>query len=197
MASPTRPTKAKPSVCARRPARVRALGDRVDDRAEARRCEGRAPQIQSAPPRLFGVGRDHLDRGDRERDGDREIDEEDHPPVGELREQTTSEDADRRARAADCTPGGERLCLCESVEAGRDDRQRCRREHRRAEALTGTRREERAGGSREGRGERGEGEDGEPRQEQAAPSEEVSGSTTEEQEAPEDEGVAGDRPADL
>ena len=48
-----------------------------------------------------------------------------------------------------------------------------------------------------GRGERGDGEDTEAGQEQAAAPEQVGGTAAEEQEAPEDERVARDRPADL
>ena len=97
-----------------------------------------------------------LTRGDRERDRDGEIDEEDHPPVGELGEQAAGEDADRRARAADCAPGGERLRLRVAVEAGRDDRERRGGEHRGAEALARAGREQRGGGSGERRGEGGQ-----------------------------------------
>ena len=93
----------------RSPAGGVRLGDRVDDRGEARRREGCACEVEAAPARLLRVGRDDLQRGDEQRRGDGEVDVEDHPPVGELGEDAADEDADRRAGAADCAPGGERL----------------------------------------------------------------------------------------
>ena len=196
-ASPTVPARAKRERLGRRPARARALRDRVDDRAEARRREHRAAQVQSAPAGLLHVAGNDLQRGEGERNRHGQVHEEDHPPVGELRQEPTGEDADRRTGAADGTPGGKRLRLCRPVEAGRDDRERSRGEHRRAETLTGPRREERGGGSGERRGEGRGREDPEAGEEEAAAPEQVGGAAAEEQEAPEDEGVARDRPADL
>ena len=132
-----------------------------------------------------------------ERDRDREVDEEDHPPVGELGQQPAGEDADRCACAADCAPGGERLRLRLAVEAGRDDRERRRGEHRGAEALPRACREQRSGAAGEGGGERGGREDTQAGQEQAAAAEQVGGPAAEQQETAEDERVARDRPADL
>ena len=187
----------EPDRLGRGPACAGALRDRVDDRAEACRCEERAAQIHPAPTRLLGVGRDDLERGDRERDCDREVDEEDHPPVGELGEEPADEHADRRTCAADRAPGGERLRLRVPVEAGRDDRERGGGEHRRSQALPCTCCEQRSRGSRERGGDRRHGEDAEAGQEQAAASEQVGGAAAEEEEAAEDERVARDRPADL
>src|SRR5207244_3791338 len=100
-------------------------------------------------------------------DGDGEIDEEDHAPVGELGEKATGEDTDCGASAADCTPGGERLRLRVTVEAGRDDRQRRGGKQRGAEALTRTCREQRSRTSGQRRGEGGSREDPEACEEQA------------------------------
>ena len=69
-----------------------------------------APRRSSPRQRGFSrVGRHDLPGGDGERGRDGQVDEEDHPPVGELGEHAADEDADRGARAADRTPGGERL----------------------------------------------------------------------------------------
>ena len=117
------------------------LGDRVDDRAEAAGGKDGAAEVQAAPLRFARVGGDDLARGGGERDGDRQVDEEDRPPVGELGEDATEQDADRGAGAADGAPGGERLRALLPVEGGGDDRKRGGREHGRAESLPGTGRE--------------------------------------------------------
>ena len=93
----------------RSPASGVCLGDPVDDRGEAGGREGCAWEVEAAPARLLGVGRDDLQGGDEQRCGDGEVDVEDRPPVGELGEDAADEDADRRARSADCAPSGERL----------------------------------------------------------------------------------------
>ena len=93
----------------RSPAGGVRLGDPVDDRGEAGGGEGCACEVEAAPARLLRVSRDDLQRGDEQDCGDGEVDVEDRPPVGELGEDAADEDADRRARSADCTPGGERL----------------------------------------------------------------------------------------
>jgi hypothetical protein len=61
------------------------LRDRVDDRTEARGDEDRAAEVEAAPLRLVRVGRNHPEGGRGERDCDRKVDVEDHPPVGEFR----------------------------------------------------------------------------------------------------------------
>ena len=145
---------------------------------------------------LLGVGGDDLQCGDRECGCDGEVDVEDHPPVGELGQDAADEDADRSTCAADGSPGGERLRPLVALEGGHDDRERCRGEHRGAEALACASGEEGTGGAGHRRGERGCGEDAEAGQEHPAPSEQVGGAAAEEEQAAEDERVARDRPAD-
>ena len=180
----------------RRPTRAFGLRDREDDRAEARRCEHSAPEVETPPARLRGVGGDDLQCGDRECCGDGEVDVEDHPPVGELGQHAADEDADRSTCAADGSPRGERLRTLAALERGHDDRERCRGEHRGAEPLACTSGEEGAGGAGHRRGERGGGEDAEAGQEHPASSEQVGGAAAEEEQAAEDQRVARDRPAD-
>ena len=124
-------------------------------RAEARGREHCAAQVESAPPRLGGVGRDDLQGGDGERDGDGEVDEEDHPPVGELGEEAADENADRGAGTADCAPGSERLRLRGPWKREVMIDSAAGESMRRAEALTGPRREQGRCGAGERRGERG------------------------------------------
>ena len=176
--------------------RVR-LRDSVDDCGEAGGRQRCTCEVEATPTRLLAVGRDDLPRGDEKRRGDGEVDVEDCPPVGELGENAADEDADRRARSADCAPSCERLRASCSVECGRDDRECCRGEERGTESLTRASREQRSGASGHRRGERGSGEDGEAGEEHAAASEEIGRATAEQQETSEDERVARDRPADV
>src|SRR5207248_9005914 len=93
----------------RSPADALALGDCEHDGAEARCREQRSTQVEPPPARLLRVGRNDLQRGNREQRGDRKIDVEDHPPVAELGEDAADEDTDGGACASDCSPGGEGL----------------------------------------------------------------------------------------
>ena len=103
-----------------------------------------APRRSRPRQRGFSVSAGHeLAGGDRERGGDGEVDEEDQPPVDELGQHAAEEDAERSARTADRTPGGERLRASRPVEGARDDRERGRGEHRGPDALAGTSGEER------------------------------------------------------
>src|SRR5438034_1143520 len=86
------------------PARGLTLCDREDDGAETRCREYRAAEVEPSPARLLRIGGHDLHCGDRECRCDRQIDVEDHPPVGELGEETADEDADRGARASDGSP---------------------------------------------------------------------------------------------
>ena len=126
----------------RRPAGALTLGDREDDGAEARRGEHGSAEVEPAPARLLRIGGHDLHCGDRECRCDRQIDVEDHPPVAELGEDAADEDADRGARASDCSPGGERLRPLVPVERRHDDRERGGREHRGTEALARAGREQ-------------------------------------------------------
>ena len=156
-----------------------------------------APRRSSPRQRGFCVSAGTIfDGGDRQCRCDRQIDVEDHPPVGELGEETADEDADRGARASDCSPGGERLRPLVPVERRHDDRKRCRREHCCTEALARAGCEQSGRRARRGRRERRCGEDAEAGQEHPPTPEQVGGAAAEEEQASEDERVAGDRPAD-
>jgi hypothetical protein len=104
----------------RRPTRGVGLRDRVDDRAEARGGEDRTQEVKPPPPRLVRVGGNDCQGGRGERDGDREVDVEDQPPV-ELGQEAADEDADRSASAADRSPGSERLHPLWAVERSGDE----------------------------------------------------------------------------
>ena len=134
-----------PSVWAEDPAGLVGLGDRVDDRGHAAGGERGTADVEPTPARLLRVGGHDLAGADGERDRDRQVDEEDQPPVGDLGEDAAEEDAERGAGATDRAPGGERLRAGLAMEGAGDDREGGRGEHRRAEALAG------AGGEESGR----------------------------------------------
>ncbi len=179
------------------PAGTVGLRDREHDRGETRRREDSAAEVEPAPARLPSVGRDDLQCGDRESSCDGEIDVEDHAPVGELGEDTTDEHTDRSAGAADCSPGGESLCPLVALEGGHDDRESRRGEHCCPETLARPRGEQDACRARHRGRERRGREDAEAGQEHSASPEEIGCTPPEEQQAPEDERVARDRPADV
>ena len=135
-----------------RPTGALALGDREDDCAEARGGKNGAAKVETLPARLQSVGRDDLQRGDRECGGDGEIDVEDQAPV-ELGQDAADEHADRGTSAADRSPGGESLRPLGALEGGHDDRERSRGEHRCAESLTRPSGEQGAGAPGHRRGE--------------------------------------------
>jgi hypothetical protein len=128
-----------------RPAGALTLADREDDGAQACGCKNGSTEVEPSPAWLLRVGGHDLQCGDREYRRHRQVDVEDHPPVAELRQKTADQHADRRARASDSSPGGERFCPLVPVECGHDDRKRCRREQCCTEALP------RAGSEQSGR----------------------------------------------
>ena len=132
---PRSPTPPMASVWVEVQPALLGLGDRVDDRGHAAGGEDRAAEVEPTPARLLGVGGNDLAGAEGERDGDRQVDEEDQPPVSDLGEHAAEEDAERGAGATDGTPGGERLRASRAVEDAGDDRERGRGEHRGAEAL--------------------------------------------------------------
>ena len=95
---------------------------------------------------------------DGDADADGQVDEEDGAPVDELGERPAQQDADGGAGAADGAPDAERLRAVGTLEGGRDDRQRGRRQHRCPQTLSGAGGEEDCLARRQRRGERGDGE---------------------------------------
>jgi hypothetical protein len=79
------------------------------------------------------IGRHDVSPDQRDASSDRQVDEEDRAPVGNLGEDAAEQDADGGAGAADCVLVAERSRPLRAPEARRDDRQRCWRQHRRAE----------------------------------------------------------------
>ncbi len=195
-ARPARPPRPKQQSLERRPAGGLTLGDREDDGAEARCREHGSAEVEPTPARLLRIGGHDLQGGDRECRCDRQIDVEDHPPVGELGEETADEHADCGARASDCSPGGERFRPLVPVERRHDDRKRCRREQCCTETLARAGCKQSGRRARRGRRERRHGEDAEAGQEHPAAPEQIGGAAAEEEQASEDERVAGDGPAD-
>jgi hypothetical protein len=179
-----------------RPAGRVTLCDREDDGAEARCRENGSTEVEPSPARLLRVAGHDFQGSDGQCRCDGQIDVEDHPPVAELGEKAADEDADRRACASDCSPGGERFRPLLPLERAHDDRERCRREQRCTETLACAGCEQGGRGARHGRRERGCGEDSEAGQEHPPTPEQIGGPTAEEEQASEDERVAGDRPAD-
>ena len=181
----------------RGPAAALGLGEGVDERAEAGGGQQRAAQVEAAPLRPGRVGGQQLHRAGGQGEADGQVDEEDRAPVDELGQHAAEQHADRGAGAADRAPDAQRLGTLGAVEGARDDRQRRRGQQRGAEALSGTRREQHRGATRERGSQRGRGEDGQAGEEDAAAAEQVGGAPAEQQQAAEDQRVAGDRPADV
>ena len=103
--------------------------------------------------------------------------------------------ADGRAHGPDGTPDTERLVALGSLgEHVHHDRQRGGQDEGRPEALDPAHDDEERVRGRQPAGERRPGEDGQAGHEEAPPPEQVSGSTAEEQEAPEGQPVGGDHP---
>jgi len=143
------------------------------------------------------IGGHDLECGDRECCGDRQIDVEDHPPVTELGEEAADEHADCGACASDCSPSRERFRPLAPLERRHDDRKRCGRQERCTETLACASCEEGSRCACHRRRERRCGEDGETGQEHPTTTEQIGGTATEEEQASEDERVAGDGPADV
>jgi hypothetical protein len=178
----------------RGPAGVGGLGEGVDERAEARRGDEGAAEVEAAPPRARDVRRNHLDGGGRDTDAHGEVDEEDGPPVDDLGQRAAQQHADGGAGAADGSPHAERLRAVRPAERGGDDRQGGRRQHGRAETLGGARGEEHRFTRGQSREERGDGEDAEAGEEHPTTTEQIGGASPEQQEAAEDERVGRHRP---
>ena len=113
----------EPDRLGRAPAGLVCLGDRVDERGDAGGAKQGAGYVEATPARLGFVTRDDFQGGDCEPDRDRDVDVEDEAPVADLGEDAADEDADRRAGAADRTPGCERLRPLLALERIRDDRE--------------------------------------------------------------------------
>ena len=134
--------------------------------------------------------------GEHDRGAERQVDEEDEAPVGELDQGAAEGRADRRRRgrrgAPEADPGGAAL----GREAVEDDRQRGRGDHRRGDALDdaegdqqrqrGGRRAEQAGG----------GEAGDAEQEDAAVAEAVGEPAGRDQQRGDDDEVAVEHPGE-
>ena len=128
-------------------------------------------------------------------DADRDVDEEDPRPAERVGEDAAEQHAGRGAEAADRAPDAERdVPLAALGEGRREDRERRRRDHRRAEALERARRDQRRLRPGEAGEQRGEREHDEADQEQAPPPEQVGRAPAEQQEAAEDERVRADHP---
>ena len=182
----------------RGPPGIGGLGEREDDRPEAGRGERGAAKVESAPARVGCVGSDEPPRGNREAETDGDVDQEDRLPADELGQRSAQQDSDRGAGPADGAPGGKSVSTRGALaEGAHQDGESGRREHRRPESLECPSDEQRAGAAGRRGGDRGQREDRQPAHEHAALTDEVGGTTTEQQQASEDQRVARDRPADV
>ena len=66
-------------------------------------------EVEAAPPRPLASAGTIFSAATASDDADGQVDEEDRAPVDELGQRAAEQDADRRAGAADRTPGAERL----------------------------------------------------------------------------------------
>ena len=182
---------------AREPALLPGLGDRIDQRREASGHQHGAREVEPPDVRVAALpqeeGCDH-ERGHTYRD----VDEEDPLPAERVGQDTSEEYAGHGTEAADGSPGTERdVALTPLYERRRQDRQRCRRDDRRAQALDGAGRDQRFVGPRHPGQQRGDREHGDPAEEDPPSTEDVGGPTAQEQEAAEDESVGTDHPLEI
>ena len=178
----------------RDPAVPARLGDGVDEQGEPARHQHGAGCVERLDARVTALLQQDR-REDEARHADRDVDEEDPGPAEHGREHAAEQDARRGAEAADRAPHAERdVPLAALGEGHRQDRERRRRDHRRAEALNGARRDQRRLGPRQAGEERGEREHDEPGEKDPPAPEQVGRAAAEEQEAPEHERVGADDP---
>ena len=126
---------------------------------------------------------------------DRQVDEEDPRPAQVRGEDAAEQHADGAADAGDRTPHGERdVPVAPLAEGGDDDRERCRREQRAAQALQRPRDDQRAFRPGEPGKQRAEREHRDACHEQPPASEQVGQATAQQQHAAEQDRVGGDHP---
>ena len=125
----------QPSVAADGPAPVVALDDRQRDQPPGRAPASPRPAGRAGGCRGSWRSSRRRAAGEQDRGAERQVDEEDEAPVGELDQGAAEGRADRRrgrrGGAPEADPGGAPL----DREAVEDDRQRGRRDHRRADPL--------------------------------------------------------------
>ncbi len=149
----------------------------------------------TAPEHVHAAGGDLRlgDEAQRQQHGgdpDRHVDVEGPLPRQVLGEDAAEQQADGRAADGDGRPDAQRpRALGALLEGGGHDRQRRRRDHRRAEALQRARSDEELGRGREAVEQRRDGEDDHADDEQALAPDEVGGAAAEQQEAAEGERV--------
>jgi hypothetical protein len=137
----------------------------------------------------------HGARGDDQTD--RQVDEEDRPPVDQLGQQPSKEHADRGPGAADSTPNPQRPCALAALELRGDDRQGRRRQKRRSQSLSSPRGEQRRGAASHRRAKRRGREHAKTDKEHPTASEQIGRAAPQQQQAPEDQRIARNRPAQI
>jgi len=178
-----------------RPAGIGGLREGVDEGRQAHGRDHGTAEVEADPLRSSDVGGHDVHRSGSDGDADGQIDQEDGSPVDEFGERAAQQDTDSGAGAAHGTPDAERLRAVGTLERGRDDGQRGRGQHRRAETLSGAGGEEDLFAGRQCRGERRDREDPEAGEEDAAAAEQVRGASPEQEKAPEDQRIARDGPS--
>ena len=129
---------------------------------------------------------------------DRDVDDEDPRPRGELGEHAAEEQADRAAAGGDRAPDAERLgALILPGECRRDDRERRGGDEGAAEPLERPAGDQHSGRLREAVEQRGGAEHDDPGREQPLTTEQVGRAAAEQQEAAEDERVRVDDPLEV
>ena len=131
-------------------------------------------------------------------DSDGDVDEEDPLPAQSVREDAAEQHAGRGTEAADGAPDAKGdVALTPLGEGDGEDRERGRRDDRRAEPLERAGSDQRRLRPRQPREEGGEREDDDADEEDASASEQVGGAPAQEQEAAEDERVRADHPLEV
>ena len=141
------------------PAVAAGLGDRVDEQREPARDEHRAGDVEPLHARVAALREE--DRREREGDdADGDVDEEDPLPAEGVREDASEQHARGGTEAADGAPHAEGdVAVAPFGEGDGEDRERGRRDDRRAEPLERAGRDQRRLRPRQSGEERGERED--------------------------------------
>ena len=156
----------------------------------------RAPaQVELVGPRGVAALHQQPLRGHRGDQPDGNVDEEDPAPGEQVGDDAAQQHAGGTAGAAHGAPDADRAVARRALgEGGRENRQRCRRDHGTAEALHGASRDQQPLAVGEPAGQRGEREQGQAGDEHAASAQEVGCAAAEQQEAGEGHGVGVDDP---
>jgi hypothetical protein len=120
----------------RTPADVGHLHKRVDEKEHSGRDQDGSERVEVLERRRAPFAADQPEGAAQQHHADGQVHPEHPAPAWPLREHAAEEDSDRRGETRHRAPGAERLVAVRAlVKRRREDRERGRQHHRRAEAL--------------------------------------------------------------